>query len=177
MKLNYTLDSINQEEIMNTIYDAYVESGKSNFLVVNIGTDAVLGDMFAPLVGTMLNEKCLNVIDVIGTLDAPVMALNIPESIRLIENDYSDAFVLALDAVISYPNSYIVDFEKGINPAKGVGKDFPNIGNMSIKFATTDDAYQLFGDNVRCRHVYKAAKITRDIICAIDAKISLKNDH
>ena len=117
--------------IITMIHEA--EGNYSDIIVVCIGTDRATGDALGPLVGDFLLENNCT-FGVNGTLKYPVHALNLKDTIREIYNEYSNPFIIAIDAslgmakdigLITLSNTYIY-------PGKGVNKKLPAIGDISI---------------------------------------------
>mgnify|MGYP000859742388 CR=1 FL=1 len=79
-----------EETFAREIVKAYLKSGKKEFVVVNIGTDKCIGDCLAPLVGTLLQEK--GYMNIEGTLDNPIHALNIATNLSTIDFKYDKDF-------------------------------------------------------------------------------------
>jgi putative sporulation protein YyaC len=127
-KINYKKENVIQSisSILKDIID-------ENTVVVCIGTDRAIGDALGPLVGTMLKNSDFKY-PVYGTLDNPIHALNIYESIENIKINHRNANFLAIDACLgSKENIGNIQVRKGpILPGKGVGKKLPQIGNHSI---------------------------------------------
>jgi putative sporulation protein YyaC len=97
-------------------------------LFVCVGTDRSTGDSLGPLVGTMLQKKG---IPAIGTLDNPVHAMNLVETIESLPKD---KFIIAIDAALGQLSSVgKIKVEQGaLSPGAGVNKELPEIGDMSI---------------------------------------------
>ncbi|QDS35870.1 spore protease YyaC [Brevibacillus brevis] len=101
-------------------------------LFVCVGTDRSTGDSLGPLVGTALKKSKL---DVLGTLDDPVHALNISETLSEIERNYPNHFVIAIDACLGAFSS-VGNIEvacSALKPGAGVGKDLPPLGDVNIQ--------------------------------------------
>lgn len=113
------------------IKDFLVGCIDDNTAIVCIGTDKCIVDSLGPLVGTLLKEKGVP-IDVYGTLNDPVHALNVAGIGSTISKKYST--VIAIDACLSNKRDIgTIECREGhINPGKGIGKDLPNIGDFSI---------------------------------------------
>ena len=106
----------------------------NNTAIVCIGTDKCIVDSLGPLVGTILTEKLKDVdIDIYGTLENPVHALNLIENLKTI-NKKKYRKVIALDACLSSKkNEGIIEVRNNsIIPGKGLGKKLPEIGDISI---------------------------------------------
>lgn len=128
-----------EESFAREIVKTYLNSGKKEFVVVNIGTDKCIGDCLAPMVGTILDSKGYPNIE--GTLDNPIHALNIATSLSTIEFKYENPFILGIDACIGDFNDIgkIQLRNRALRPGKGVGKSLPKVGDMSI-VGIVDDA-------------------------------------
>ena len=94
-----------------------------------IGTDRSTGDSLAPLVGTYL--KGLGYTNVYGSLDEPVHAQNLQETINSLPQNKS---IIAIDAGLGSISSVgTTQVIKGsIKPGAGVNKIFPSYGDYSI---------------------------------------------
>lgn len=121
-----------EETFAREIVKTYLNSGKKEFVVVNIGTDKCIGDCLAPMIGTILSTKGYPNIE--GTLDNPIHALNIITNLSTIEFKYDDPFILGIDACIGDASDIgkIQLSSRPLRPGKGVGKKLPEVGDMSI---------------------------------------------
>lgn len=100
-------------------------------LFVCVGTDRSTGDSLGPIVGTLLKFYGYNVL---GTIDKPVHAQNITETISHIERYYNDHFVVATDAALGeFSRVGSITADKGpLLPGAGVDKKLPAIGDARI---------------------------------------------
>ena len=132
------------------------EKCKERVLYLCIGSDRSTGDSLGPLIGHMLTCKDrryphgrhrepdmllkqngvygYGCPDVLGTLRQPVHAVNLEEIIELIEQEYGDAVVVAIDASIgSREHVGCITLSKGaMKPGLGVSKDLTAVGHISI---------------------------------------------
>lgn len=99
---------------------------------VCVGTDRSTGDSLGPFVGTMLTEA--GVPNVYGTLDHPVQALNLTETLERIEVDHPDACIISIDACLGKAKSVgSMKLRDGaLEPGSGVGKTLPPVGDYNI---------------------------------------------
>lgn len=126
--------------------NAYIELGNSilnmisemdtdgrEIIVVCIGTDRATGDALGPLVGDFLFDGGFDY-GVAGTLQYPVHALNIRETINNIYTEYNNPFVIAVDASLGMTKDIglITLSNTHLFPGKGVNKKLPAIGDISI---------------------------------------------
>ncbi|AZB41128.1 spore protease YyaC [Bacillus sp. FJAT-42376] len=103
-------------------------------VILCIGTDRSTGDSLGPIVGSKLAEKRLERFHIYGTLKDPVHAVNLEESIALIEASYRNPFIIAIDACLGKLKS-VGSFQIGPGPVKpgaGVNKDLPAVGDMHL---------------------------------------------
>lgn len=104
-----------------------------NIVILCIGTDRATGDCLGPLVGEHL-KKVLPEIPVYGTLEKPIHALNLEETIQDIYSKHAEPFIIAIDASLGIPEhiGYATLSRSPLVPGKGVNKKLPAIGNLSI---------------------------------------------
>lgn len=104
-----------------------------NIIILCIGTDRATGDCLGPLVGEHLKNVLLEV-PVYGTLEQPIHALNLEETIEDIYATHENPFIIAIDASLGVPEhiGYATLSRNPLIPGKGVNKKLPAIGNLSI---------------------------------------------
>jgi putative sporulation protein YyaC len=104
-------------------------------VLVCIGTDRATGDCLGPLVGHYL-EKCLNhkFPVIFGNLSQPVHAVNLMETMEYIYSQFSSPYIIVIDACLGCARhvGYVTLSNYALQPGKGVDKDFPPVGNISI---------------------------------------------
>lgn len=101
---------------------------------VCIGTDRSTGDALGPLVGSKLERLNPKGLTVFGTLDHPVHAVNLRETLQLIELNYQDSTVIGIDACLGQLGS-VGSLHLGLGPLKpgtGVNKKLPEVGQLHI---------------------------------------------
>ena len=69
-----------------------------------------------------------------GTLDEPVHAKNLEDTLEYIVNNHSNALILAIDACLGSANNVgcLTIGEGAITPGAGVKKDLPPVGHLHI---------------------------------------------
>lgn len=117
-----------------------------------IGSDRATGDSLGPLVGqsllawkenTILERKNFSpdkkralksMLFVYGTLNHPVHAMNLADTIMQIYRDHADPFIVAIDASLGIKKhiGYVTLGNGPLFPGIGVGKQLPAIGNIHI---------------------------------------------
>ncbi|WP_028563573.1 spore protease YyaC [Paenibacillus pinihumi] len=102
--------------------------------VVCIGTDRSTGDALGPLVGTALSRHQNKPFDVYGTLESPVHAMNLEETINSISDTQNPPFIIGIDACLGQVASVgcIQVGEGPVRPGAGVNKQLPPVGDMHI---------------------------------------------
>jgi putative sporulation protein YyaC len=103
-------------------------------IIVCIGTDRSTGDSLGPLVGSKLQSLNSSPAIVYGTLDQPVHAINLQDTLNEIEEYYEQPFIIAIDACLGRSESvgYVNIKEGPLQPGTGVNKDLPAVGDLHI---------------------------------------------
>ncbi len=111
------------------------ESNKGNPIVfLCIGTDRSTGDSLGPLVGNKLNLLTRNKLNVYGTLQNPVHAKNLKETVSEINTTFKSPYVIAIDACLGKLSNVgkIFITQGPLYPGTALNKDLPAVGNLSI---------------------------------------------
>ncbi|SJZ80521.1 spore protease YyaC [Selenihalanaerobacter shriftii] len=147
--------------IIYTLKELY--SDTNQIVILCIGTDRSTGDALGPLIGSKLTRLITTNIPVFGTLDEPVHARNLQEQIELIEQEYFNPFILAIDAGLGKNSSVgSVTVKPGpLKPGSGVNKDLPPIGDMHITGLVNIGGYMEYMvlQSTRLSLVFKMAKL------------------
>lgn len=117
------------------LYDYFTRVPSHRQIVfVCIGTDRSTGDSLGPLVGSHLRKHHYSGLHLFGTLDEPVHAMNLNETISQIENQYDNPYLVAIDACLGKLSSVgcITVGEGPVKPGAGVQKDLVPVGDMHI---------------------------------------------
>lgn len=120
---------------LSDLFLEYIPYEKENILFCCIGTDRSTGDALGPLTGSFLSSYFSFPFKVIGTLEEPLHAINLPSKIEEINNLSSKPFVVAIDACLGSEQhiGQILIHEGPLLPGKAVNKDLPPVGDVSIK--------------------------------------------
>lgn len=154
---------LNQEayKLINQVDKKY-----NRIAIVCIGTDRSTGDCYGPLVGFMLSKCKIYDFDVYGTIENPVHAMNLKETIKKIDTE--NTLVIAVDASIGRIEhiAHIGLSNSAIKPGSGVGKDLPEVGDISFSGVVTMAGImpQIMLQNTSLGLVYKMAEITANSI-------------
>lgn len=135
----------------------------SKLIVVCIGTDRSTGDSLGPLVGSLLTRHFIPHLQVYGTLDEPIHALNLEEKIHEIEQSHPHDLILAVDACLGKLKN-VGSIECGLGPVKpgaGVNKRLPEVGQIHVTGVVNVAGFMeyLVLQNTRLSLVMKMAEI------------------
>lgn len=99
-----------------------------------IGSDRATGDCLGPIVGYKLSRQRQKNIELYGTLDNPVHAKNLADTMNQIYKNHPDACVIAIDASLGRSShiGYITLGEGPLLPGAGVDKNLPPVGDIFI---------------------------------------------
>ncbi|WP_438445178.1 spore protease YyaC [Gorillibacterium sp. sgz5001074] len=101
---------------------------------VCIGTDRSTGDSLGPIIGSRLMKYNISDIRVYGTLDQPVHAMNLEETIKQIHETYYNPYIVGIDACLGQVSSVgCVQIGNGpLKPGAGVKKELPSVGDIHL---------------------------------------------
>jgi putative sporulation protein YyaC len=106
-----------------------------NIVFLCIGSDRATGDCLGPIIGYKLS-KYINQTNfhIYGTLEKPVHAKNLKDTVTMIYQKHDDAFIIAIDASLGKSDhiGYITLGEGPLKPGAGVDKDLPAVGDLFI---------------------------------------------
>lgn len=121
--------------LSNRLYSTLLPKQEIYDLVfVCIGTDRSTGDALGPLIGSKLEKYNLKNASIYGTLDQPIHALNLAETMDEIKRKHPQPFIIAIDACLGeLKNVGLVTFGEGsLKPGAGVNKKLPEIGHVYL---------------------------------------------
>lgn len=101
-------------------------------VLICIGTDRATGDCLGPLVGqTLINSPFYSVY---GTLQTPVHAKNLEQTVQLIHTYHKNPFIIAVDACLGCEEHVgcVTLSSMPLLPGKGVSKKLSPVGDLSI---------------------------------------------
>ncbi|NLO09995.1 MAG: spore protease YyaC [Clostridiales bacterium] len=106
-----------------------------NIVFLCIGSDRATGDCLGPIIGYKLS-KYINQpgFHIYGTLEHPVHAKNLKDTVTMINQKHDNAFIIAIDASLGKSDhiGYITLGEGPLKPGAGVDKDLPEVGDLFI---------------------------------------------
>ncbi|MFD2638466.1 spore protease YyaC [Piscibacillus salipiscarius] len=146
--------------LFNTIKETI--NADQPIIILCIGTDRSTGDSLGPFIGHYLSLKPLSKLHVYGTIDQPVHAKNLHETIKSIYQTHSNPYVIAIDAALSSMSKVkSVDVVYGpLLPGAALQKELPAVGDISIKGYVNVSGFMEFSilQNTRLSVVIKMAK-------------------
>lgn len=110
------------------------EKTSEEIVFLCIGSDRATGDSLGPIIGYKLSELKYKNYTIYGTLDEPVHAKNLKDTILKIKRNHKDSLIIAIDASLGKSNhiGYITLGEGPLKPGSGVSKDLPAVGDLFI---------------------------------------------
>lgn len=107
---------------------------KAETLILCIGTDRSTGDALGPLVGQRLARSNLEKVVILGTLDCPVHASNLLDTLEMIDRRHRGASIIAIDACLGQSENVgtIAVGLGALRPGAGVNKNLPAVGDVFI---------------------------------------------
>lgn len=109
-------------------------SDNQRLVIVCVGTDRSTGDALGPLVGTSLSKYRSPYFDLYGTLDEPVHAMNLDDTLVTINKRIHKPFIIGIDACLGQVSSVgCIQVGAGpVRPGAGVNKDLPPVGDIHM---------------------------------------------
>ncbi|WP_062107898.1 spore protease YyaC [Bacillus niameyensis] len=155
-------DPLSSSKVSKGILSFLPFDTETPLVIVCIGTDRSTGDSFGPLIGSFLQESSLNNFHVFGTLEDPIHAVNMQEKISYITDQFSNPFIIAIDACLGrVKNIGMLKVGKGpVKPGAGVKKELPSIGHIHLTGVVNVSGYMEFFvlQNTRLNLVMAMAK-------------------
>lgn len=121
-----------RDALCSELYPIIKENRPLVFLC--IGTDRSTGDSLGPLVGEKLKFMVRDNICVYGNLEFPIHAKNLCETIDEIKLQYTNPFIIAIDACLGSLQNIGKIFldKKPLTPGAAMNKELPAVGDLSI---------------------------------------------
>ncbi|KQO10613.1 spore protease YyaC [Paenibacillus sp. Leaf72] len=109
-------------------------AGARPLIIVCVGTDRSTGDSLGPIIGTSLAKYNSPYFTLYGTLEEPVHAMNLTDTLALIHQNHHNPFIIGIDACLGQVSSIgSVHIGTGpVRPGAGVNKELPPVGDMHI---------------------------------------------
>ena len=102
-------------------------------VVLCIGSDRVTGDCIGPLVGHLLESRGVDC-TVLGSLRAPVTAVNLEETVSLLRKKFAGRKIIAVDSCVGDKCDVgKIRVSRGsLRPGLACGKVLPRVGDVSV---------------------------------------------
>ncbi len=130
----YSLDSNEKdtEDLALIMKEIIRSSGYKieDIIILCIGSDRSVGDSLGPLVGTMLKEQNVPY-QVYGTLETPVHAFNLNDTLREIKKLFKKTLIFSIDASLGEQNQvgHVLFRDGPLVPGKALKKVLPEVGD------------------------------------------------
>lgn len=134
LKISYTDPGIHSAIVHRLLFHLHQAPSLHNVVIICVGTDRSTGDCLGPLVGTNLARYKSPLFHLYGTLDEPVHAMNLQETIRTIYNRHENPYVIGIDACLGQTSSVgcIQVADGPLKPGAGVNKELPPVGDIHL---------------------------------------------
>ncbi|MDO7906170.1 spore protease YyaC [Paenibacillus sp. JX-17] len=134
LKIPYTDPGIHSAIIHRLLFHLHQARSLRHVVIVCIGTDRSTGDCLGPLVGTALAKYNSPLFHLYGTLDQPVHAMNLQDTLNEIHAKYQDPYVIGIDACLGQSASVgCIQVAGGpLKPGAGVHKELPTVGDIHL---------------------------------------------
>jgi putative sporulation protein YyaC len=138
-------------------------NGTGEIVLVCIGTDRSTGDALGPLIGSHLMEHAVSGCTVLGTLDNPVHATNLADTMLWVSEQFENPLVLAVDACLGRVESVgLLTVGAGsLKPGAAVNKTLPEVGQVYITGVVNVGGFMEFLvlQNTRLSLVWRMARV------------------
>ncbi len=154
------------------IRDELEKSRKEKVLLLCIGTDRSTGDSLGPLIGYLLKNQELKHIRVLGTLNRPVHAMNLEDTLSIVEQYYQDHVIVAVDASVGmHDHIGCITVGRGsLKPGLGVSKELRSVGDLFITgvVSSCGDYDPLMLQSIRLSVVMRMAECISESVCIVE---------
>ena len=148
------------------------KSRKDKVLLLCIGTDRSTGDSLGPLIGYQLKNRELKHIRVLGTLNRPVHAMNLEDTLSIVEQYYQDHLVIAVDASVGmHDHIGCITVGRGsLKPGLGVSKELRSVGDLFITgvVSSCGDYDPVMLQSIRLSVVMRMAECISESVCIVE---------
>jgi len=148
------------------------KSRKEKVLLLCIGTDRSTGDSLGPLIGYLLKSRELKHIRVLGTLNRPVHAMNLEDTLSIVEEYYQDHLVIAVDASVGmHDHIGCITVGRGaLKPGLGVSKELRSVGDLFITgvVSSCGDYDPVMLQSIRLSVVMRMAECISESVCIVE---------
>lgn len=136
LKMPHTEPDIHAAIIHRLLLHFTKISHGQEMIVICIGTDRSTGDCLGPLVGTSLAKlnQSGKLFHLFGTLEEPVHAMNLKDTLEKINQSFRNPFIIGIDACLGQTSSVgsIQVVQGPLRPGAGVNKELPPVGDIHL---------------------------------------------
>lgn len=138
MKSSYIIP-YNQKSSIFKVRDALSSNIKKNLskqiILICIGSDRSTGDSLGPIIGEKLKFLRRANFSLYGTLENPVHAKNLCETLSAIKKTHKNPYIIAVDASLGSIDDVgsIIIKNTPLMPGSALDKKLPPVGDLSIK--------------------------------------------
>lgn len=134
LKLQHTDPGVQSAIIHRLLFHLFEAPHYKEIVIVCIGTDRSTGDCLGPLVGTALAEHNSPFFHLYGTLEDPVHAMNLQDTLTMIYSKHRDPYIIGIDACLGQASSVgCIQVASGpLKPGAGVNKELPPVGDIHL---------------------------------------------
>lgn len=169
------------QQLSDTLYELIKPHKMREVVVVCIGTDRSTGDSLGPLIGSKLYEETLAMMHVYGSLEHPVHALNLEETLAEIHTRFRKPFIIGVDACLGKIESvgYITVGSGPVKPGAAVKKKLPDVGEAHLTgIVNVGGMMEYFVlQNTRLFTVMNLATIIAESIVKVDRSLALEKNR
>ncbi|MBE6072414.1 MAG: spore protease YyaC [Clostridium butyricum] len=103
-------------------------------IFICVGSDRSTGDSLGPLIGYKLKHICKDNIHIYGSLESPIHAKNLSDTLDKINSVFKNPYIIAIDSCLGKINNIgkIYINKKPLTPGLALNKQLPAVGDMSI---------------------------------------------
>jgi putative sporulation protein YyaC len=152
-------------------------------IILCIGTDRATGDSLGPIAGHKLSSSLaeMTLVSVYGTLEKPVHAKNILQTMEHIRGAHGNPLIVAVDACLGKLESvgFLTIGDGPVCPGAGLCKDLPSVGHVSITGIVNISSGMDFSvlQNTRLHLVMKMADVIHQGILLGLEHLQIKDDR
>lgn len=134
LKIPHTEPGIHSALIHRLLLHFTEQAAHRPLVVICIGTDRSTGDCLGPLVGTALSKYANLPFHLYGTLEDPVHAMNLQETLDQVAATFDNPFIVGIDACLGQSSSVgCIQIVQGpLRPGAGVNKELPPVGDVHM---------------------------------------------
>jgi putative sporulation protein YyaC len=134
LKIPFTTPDALQQLSRKLEFALSTVSRDRRLVVVCVGTDRSTGDSLGPQVGSLLLREASPQFDLYGTLEEPVHAKNLDDTLLKIRRSSPNPFVIGVDACLGQMSSVgCIEIGEGpMHPGAGVNKVLTPVGDIHL---------------------------------------------